>query len=621
MCGICGFIAEGNLSFDHILQDMSESMKHRGPDDQGIFIDTLRNKTIGLAHQRLSIIDLSRKSRQPMLDDAGEVALIFNGEIYNYIELRTELQRKGYDFISTGDSEVILCAYKEWGVGAFKRFNGMWAIALLDRKRQKLILSRDRFGKKPLYYYKNGTDFIFASEIKALFRYPKVPREPNYEKVYRYITKSYRYVDIDDYSFFKGITQVPKGSLMTVDMNQRSSIRKYWSLNTAVNENITEDDAVEGFRELFIDAVKIRLRSDVKVGVMLSGGMDSTSIASTAAKLLNGNVEAFSGISKETISKFDESEYINAVVEDTKIHHHYVRPDIPSFFETLDEMLSFHDEPICTDTWYMMYLINKKIKESGFKVILNGHGGDEILAGYYPGFYQNFYDLFEAGRIQDLLDEIQAFSSIHGKNTDEIGKYIAFIAQTKQDKSLEMKRFKDYRNVVNEDIRERYEKKIVFRSPYADNLSNRLYIELFYDAVPPLLRAEDRTTMTHSIESRLPFLDYRLAEFCFSLPNSFKIRNGTNKWILRESMKGILTEKVRERKDKLGFITPADEWFRAMSSDIRALFNSNAFKGRGLFDIKEINKMFDEHLGNTENHQMLIWQLLNLELWFKKYFE
>lgn len=624
MCGLVGFVtSKANAEHQRILDTMTDAIKHRGPDDRGTNIDSMQDGKlhVGLGHRRLSIIDLTGHSRQPMED--CDTVLAFNGEIYNYIELRDELIGLGKNFDSSGDTEVILKAYERWGEECFKRFNGMWAIAIFDKKQDKIILSRDRFGKKPLYYFADEEKIVFASEIKSILLFPSITKKPNFEKIYRYLSTSYRYVDMDDASYFEGIYSVPKSSYMVISGNLSVTEHKYWRLEED-NYDLgrkSEKELIDEFRALFVDSVKIRLRSDVPVSCMLSGGMDSTSITCVAHKVLKTSVLTFSGVTGEEKGIYDESDYIDEVVRETGAKHRYIMPEPSDLFDTVNEMLHYHDEPICTVTWYTLYQIAKKIKEENVPVVLNGHGGDELLGGYWDHYHYNFFDIEAFGDLDKLDYEQKAWLKNHDRRVSEICNSKEYIRKLENGEVLEASKFTDYSDCFTQEFRAIYKKHIVLDSGFKSTLSRRLYKELLFETVPASLRAEDRNTMASSIESRSPMLDYRLAEFCFSLPSSYKIRDGVGKWILRESMKDILPETVRTRKDKAGFIAPADRWFRVTSRDqIRELINSDAIEKLGIFDIDRLNQIFDEHLSGEKNHQMFIWQFINIGLWYGIFF-
>lgn len=622
MCGIVGFLSKHKVEnpFD-VLTCMTDTIRHRGPNDSGVFADSFASLSVGLGHRRLSIIDLSSHSHQPMVCD--DVAIVFNGEIYNYIELREELKTYGHTFDSMGDTEVVIKAYKQWGNKCFERFNGMWGLAIYDKKGQKLVLSRDRFGKKPLYYYKTDDVFVFGSEIKAIFANQNTQKIPNFEKIYRYIAGNYRYVDIDDFSFFDNIFSVPKGTYMEIDGCMSVEIKKYWELSENKIDLSTKQESslIDDFRGIFIDSVKLRLRSDVPVGCMLSGGMDSTSVTSVAYKVLKTPIYTFSGITGEEKGIYDESEYIEEIVKDSKAEHLYIKPEPSELFDVISEMLDYHDEPICTVTWYILYQIAKKIKEKKVPVILNGHGGDEMVAGYWDHYHYNFFDMETDGDFDGLDYEQKMWLKNHDRKIAEICQTREYVKKLANGEVSETSKFIDYSDCFLGDFVSKYKKGTELFSLFEKTLTKRLHKELLFEGVPAIIKPEDRNTMASSIESRSPMLDYRLAEFCFSLPNKYKIRDGVGKWILREAMRDILPEKVRTRKDKAGLIAPADRWFRTENKEqIRELINSDFVKELGFFNVRRLNEIFDEHLSGVKNHQMFIWQLINLVLWYKKFF-
>jgi asparagine synthase (glutamine-hydrolysing) len=636
MCGITGFFSfgAGQLIDGEEFVSMTESLAHRGPNDTGyVIFNKLTKETqvadqgggerplnrghVALGHKRLSILDLSPRGHQPMAAADGLVWMVYNGEVYNYMELREELKSKGYIFISTTDSEVILKSYLEWGENCFSKFNGMWAVAIFDQRTGDLILSRDRFGKKPLYYYQNSEFIIFASEIKAILLNHHVVKAVNYRKIINYAGRHYRYVDSDNESFFEGILQVPKSSYVLINSDGRWRVSSYWNLEATASPGRTgsESDLVEQFREILGDAVKIRLRSDVPVGCMLSGGMDSSSISCLAAAQKQ-NLITFSGVTGT--GYYDESEYIQEVTDHLRVSSRSIFPGPAELFPTLLEMLRFHDEPVCTVTWYCNYTITREIARYGVPVVLTGHGGDELLAGYWDHYHYYFSDL----RRQGIGDEAEFHGWLrnHGRPETEYEREKEYIRRLQRDKHLEIAKYSQYLSSLSPEMM-RQAREPELDSPFPSGLSRRLYLELFYETIPPSLRAEDRNMMAFSLENRLPFLDYRLVEFCFRLDNSFKIRNGLGKWILREAMQGILPEKVRCRKDKTGFNAPADEWFRQEHrQEIWDLIEKRSFINQEIYNQEEVRKRFKEHL-EGQNHYMFFWQYINLHLWYPLFFE
>lgn len=599
---------------------MTGTLQHRGPDNNGTYFEEKNSFSIGLGHTRLSIIDLSDNACQPMhLGD--ELVLVFNGEIYNYIELRQTLRGHGYKFLTSGDSEVILHAYSHWGCECFKYFNGMWALAIWDKIKGRLILSRDRFGKKPLYYFREGNQLVFASEIKALLRHPSVPKLENEEKITRYLAYNYRYVDIDTDSFYKDIQHVPKSGFFDIATPENMELGTYWKLDLQTEIGPGDDEKAKSeFRELLVDAVSIRLRSDIPVGCLLSGGLDSSSIAAIATKVLGKDIEFFSGITGRGIQAYDESEFIEVLREKVGFRHKYVIPEPSDLFETLDEMLSFHDEPVCTVTWYSLYLLCRQIADDDIHVLLNGHGGDELLGGYWDHYHFNLFDLKNTDT-NTYNREKQAWLDNHQRNPEEITYYDDFIRAKIMKQGDESIRHGTYLEYLNVSCRERFASPFEMTSSSQSLLKSRLYSEIMSETIPASLRAEDRNTMAFSIESRSPFLDYRLVEYCFSLPGDLKIRDGLGKWLLRESMEGILPDEIRLRKDKAGFVAPADVWFRTVNKkEIIDLISSPDFRCAKYLDRVKVKELFIEHLEGIKNHQMFLWQMINVELWLRQNF-
>ena len=633
MCGIAGWYVFGHgASVDAAtVRAMTRALAHRGPDDSGCVLLTRGRRGsmavsgpdgpgvetrghVGLGHRRLSIIDRSSLGRQPMAAGEGMVWLTYNGEIYNYRELRAELEARGARFRTRTDTEVVLESYLAWGGDCFSRFNGMWALALYDGRSGELILSRDRFGKKPLYYWRDGENFLFASEIKGLLRHPRVPREPDLVKVAAYAGRHYRYVDGDERSFFREIQSVPPRALMVATPAGITS-RTYWRLAPSLSERdaMGEDEAAERFHELLTDAVRLRLRSDVPVGVMLSGGLDSTSITAEVVRQSSG-IRAFSGITGS--GYFDESAYIDSMVRHTGLGHAYVRPRPADLMAVLGRMLAFHDEPVCTVTWYVSWLITREIAAHGVPVILTGHGGDELLAGYWDHFHHHFADLRDG---PGDGPEKAAWLANHGRSPDEYDREKEYLERLAGEPELEKARFARYLDCLSPELQASDAPGLYPPLP-GPRLTRRLGLELFHETIPASLRAEDRNMMAFSLENRCPFLDVRLVEFCFGLDNRLKIRDGLGKWLLRRAMAGILPENVRLRKDKTGFNAPFGEWIRGVNRpDLEDLLARDTMANRAFYDMDAVRDRFREHLAGAD-HAMFFWQYVNLNLWAGMFF-
>ncbi len=637
MCGIAGiYHFNGEPISPQVLERMTASIAHRGPDDYGYAVFDLRGQArawkdgpapsaeafAGIGNRRLKIIDLSRAGHQPMSNGDRTLWVTFNGELYNYLELRAELVSKGYSFASQTDTEVILNAYREWGTQCFVRFNGMWALAIYDTRDGTLILARDRWGVKPLYVHRTPERLVFGSEIKALLCHPDVLREPNYHTIFNYVARHYRMVDGGRDTFYNGIENLLPAHYWKIAPDGRVADECYWGLDPTRQDTYSSDaEVLENFRVLFEDAVRLRLRSDVPVACMLSGGLDSSSVTCMAAKISGAPVTTFTARYAER--EFDEGEYVQATVKHIGADGRFVYPQAGDLLDTLTEMLSFHDEPVCTVTWFAHWLVMKEVAGRGFPVLLNGHAGDELFAGYWDHYLYNFADL-EQNDPSRFGYEYERWLANHERDPQEYARLKTRLAALDRGELKEADQFTYYPNIVTADFRSRFQDGHHRPDLFASRgyLSSRLYKEIAYETVPATLRPEDRNSMAFSIETRSPFLDYRLAEFAFALPNHYKIRNGLGKWIIREGMKGILPEVVRTRLDKQGFNAPTIHWFRAESgAAMREVLASQTLVSRGILNQAEVLRCFDEHVAGSANHYLSIWQWVNLELWMRTVFD
>ena len=552
-----------------------------------------------------------------MTEDTGRLWVVLNGEIYNYLELASELRQHGSVFRTTSDTEVVLHAYRVCGAEAcVARFNGMWALAIYDQARHQLVLSRDRFGKKPLYYFEDAESLVFASEPKALFCHPRVPKRPNLRKCALYAGRNYRDVDTDDESFFERIRQVSAGTVWTITQAGAEPPVRYWTLEPRASVTIParEADAVALFRDVLADAVRLRLRSDVPVGTMLSGGLDSTTITALARRE-TAQIQAFSAVTGE--GYYDESSYIREVVDFTSVGHAFVYPQAVDVVPAVRQMIAFHDEPICTVTWFSLFLIATEIARTGIKVVLTGHGGDELLAGYWDHYHYFWHDLRQAG--VDPTDAIREWQDNHGRDPGVVARTQQYVEGNAADRLVESRRYTQYLDALQPGLRD-VGPSAPPECPYPGELNRRLYLELLRETVPPVLRAEDRNLMIHAIENRCPFLDYRLAELCFALPEELKIRHGLGKYALREATRDLLPERVRMRKDKTGHNAPSDVWWRTdHRATLEALFDVAGFVNECVYDLPRVRALFAEHLRGA-NHAMFFWQYLNMHLWHQELF-
>lgn len=621
MCGIAGILDFKNKQVDkNTVAKMTAIQKHRGPDDEGFYFDG----NIGLGHRRLSIIDLTDFAHQPMSNEDGTKWIIFNGEIYNYLEITDELAGLGHVFKSKSDTEVIIHAIEEWGEDALSKMNGMWAFALWDRKERSLLCSRDRFGIKPFYYFLDDNRFVFASEIKGVLAVPGVPRMPDDAAIYAYLARGYGYVDVGENTFFKGIKQLKPGHVLRVSSDKRD-YKRYWQLDISPDKRIKNTaDAVDKFGHLFKDAVKMTMRSDVPVGISLSGGLDSTSIAMLMPEFTNNKIKSFSAYFRE--EGFDEKKFIDAVIKGNVFEPFFISPDPKTLVKEFEDIIWHQDEPYSGASVFSQWEVMKKTRSEKIKVLLTGQGGDEVLAGYYKLLPYFIADLVKDFKVKTLFKNAAAFSCGNDYPLSRILLDTVKIFASKMAPANIKMTWKAFKKP--EYLDEGFFSRFCCGLPGAGRkipgnfIDRELYDSLFISPLPGLLHVDDRNSMANSVESRPPLLDFRLVEFAASIPYDLKIQNGFTKYILREAMKGKLPEEVRLRRDKMGFVTPAKLWFRNELKDyIHGILGSDSFKKRGIFDINGVRKILHAHFEGKNDHSFTIWSWLNLELWFRAFID
>jgi len=605
MCGIVGDINFNSKNIEEQnIKEMMQKIKHRGPDDEGLFIEN----NIGLGFVRLSIIDLSSAGHQPMLSDDNRFVLIFNGEIFNYIELREELISKGYKFKTDSDSEVLLKSYQEWGKECLDKFNGMWAFVIYNRETKEIFGARDRFGIKPFYYYKDKDRFVFASEIKAIKVLLKDSLSINDQAIFDYLV--FNRTDYGDKTFYNEIYRVPHGHSFTISPNGEFKLNKWYNLSSNCNKDKIDSDE---YRKLLTSSIKLRMRSDVPVGVCLSGGLDSSTIISIISKKLNiKDIKSFSAVYGKG-KKGDESEFIDEMSPFLN-NMHYSKPTAKSLFKDINDMVNLLDEPVPTTSIYAQYKVMELAKKHA-TVTLDGQGADEQLAGYpyFYGFY--FKELLTNFAIKELFTELFYYMKKH-KSLYGIKTMLFFLLP----KSLKLKlKVKNISYIQNDFFKNHNGRNILTDEFYGADTLKKSLINHFEYKLEHLLKWEDLNSMRFSIESRVPFLDYRVVEQTLSLENENYIKKGVAKHILRESIKSIVPEKIRMRYDKVGFSTPEDEWFR--ESFFQEMINSILKNPTDTFskyiDTNRAILMYTQHLNHEINCSRDIWKWINLDLWLK----
>lgn len=609
MCGIVGvFRAGGEPVPDSIVATMVASMHHRGPDGEGFFA----RPGIAFGFRRLAVIDLSHASDQPFLDDTGAVALVFNGEIYNYVELREELRRLGHSFRSTGDTEVLLKAYLEWGTGCLDRLNGMFAFAIWDGRRNELVLARDRFGEKPLHIARSSRGLIFASELKSILAIRPDLRRPNHRAIYRYLSRGD--LNLDTATFFDGIESLPAGHVLVLDREGHGTPRRYW-MPRAAEVRGSRSQVIERFRELLFDAVRLRLRSDVPIGSSLSGGLDSSSIVATIDAMKASNpVQQRTFSARFDAPDFDEGRYIDAVARrmDAEAHHVWVAPG--QFMSEYAALQWHQEEPIASASPYAQFAVMRLARDNQTTVLLDGQGADELLAGYDQSHGLLWAHLLRGWRPDRVLREAIAFA-LRYRSIAAPAQAMGFYLARGERRDALADRYFGAGSLIAPALRAaEAPAHAESPEPFDDSFRNELVRWQTTTQLPEFLRYADRNSMAFSREVRLPYLDHRLAEYCMGLPRDLLLKDAVTKIVLREAMRGIVPDEILDRRDKLAYAPPQLQWMRGplrqwVTDRLKeATARSEIYDGRGLARLRS---------GGASRWPTLAWRVASLEGWWQ----
>lgn len=608
MCGVCGIINLNNQPVEELkIHQMMKSMKHRGPDDEGLFI---KDHT-GLGFVRLSIIDLTLAGHQPMFSADKRYVILLNGEIYNYIELREDLKKLGYIFRSGSDTEVLLNCYIEWGESCLNRLNGMFAFVIFDSVTNDIFAARDRFGIKPFYYYRDQSQFIFASDIPPLLSVLGKKKEPEESVIFDYLV--FNRTNHGEKTFFKDIFKLQHGHSLAIKSG-KIEIKRWYSLPVQLSHYASTRFNERDFLEELKTSINLQLRSDVPVGTCLSGGLDSSAITALVLKnKQNIDLHSFSAVYQKD-QKGDESEYI-AEFKEKNLKLHYTFPTDVSLLEDLNDFIVTMSEPFPTTSIYAEYKVMELAKKD-CTVLLNGQGADELMAGYHYFYGYYFRDLLRNNSWGKFLNELFQYTkthkSIYGLKTLGFSMNPRSLRHFKKHNFIDQEYYNDFYRQTN----------TLFDVFYKSKTLKEFLINHFEYKFEHHLLWADKTGMKFSLETRFPFLDHNLVEKTLSIPTGNYIRNGYTKAIMRDAMKGILPEKIRMRKDKVGFSTPEADWFKnkKLQAILKDIIESDSFKGRGYFNFKQCRKEFktfqDYHKYNKE-----FWKWINLELWFRAFID
>jgi len=606
MCGICGIVNFDNQPVnENLIREMMLHMKYRGPDDEGLYL----NDTIGVGFVRLSILDLSSAGHQPMRSEDGRFIIAFNGEIFNYIELRDELSSIGYRFNTQTDTEVLLAAFREWGEKCLDKFNGMWAFVIYDTFKESLFIARDRFGVKPLYYFQSKDLFAFSSEIKPLQTIFKNKLSVDELVVYEYLT--YNRTDYTCDTFVKEIKRFEHGYCAFITRDGHFHYKKWYNLSEHIYKPWSSP---EEYREMFNSAIDIRLRSDVPIGVCLSGGIDSSSVTSTILNRFGiPDLYTFSAVYGKG-KQGDESEYIN-IYSSLLSNLIFIRPTAETLIEDFDKLMDCHFEPFGDLSIYSQFKVLKDASNY-ITVGLDGQGADEQLAGYHYFFACHFRGLLRELKIINFLREVFYYY----KNHKSITAFLYFLYYSAPNAIKEMSFFSK-KKIISDDFYSLNAPKSRINSfLYNPKDLNKFLLIHFENKLEHNLKWNDLNSMYHSIELRVPFLDYRLVERTLATPADKIIKKGTTKWILREAMKGVLPEKIRLRQDKVGFENPADEWFRSktLQNILQDTVNSSTLRNTNYFNMKEVLKLYQAHQTGKINARKDLWKMIHLNYFLNR---
>jgi asparagine synthase (glutamine-hydrolysing) len=649
MCGICG-----EIDFNHgvslePIRRMCKVLTHRGPDDEGVvlingnqfmeikhpFASPPDGKAfeVALGHRRLSIIDLSSAAHQPMCNEDKTVWIVYNGEIYNFQEIRKELEKKGHLFKSNSDTEVIIHAYEEWNVDCLKAFRGMFAFAIWDSNLQRLFMARDRLGKKPLVYFHQNGQFTFASEIKALLQVPRVEKKVSGSAIHHYLT--YQYIPSPD-TIFEGIEKLPPAHYLLYDNKGNLKVERYWRLNFNSSQKTYPNlqELMDLIRTELEESVKLRLMSDVPLGAFLSGGIDSCLIVGLMAKLSEKPVKTFSIGFEE--KEFDELPYARIVSNYFSTEHHefIVKPNA---IEILPKLVWYYNEPLADSSAIPTYYVANLTKDF-VKVVLTGDAGDENFAGY-PRYLRSkwvasFTEIPEKLRKELLPHLLRIFSPLHWREKT-LNRLADFMESLSSDQGVnyleQIKIFnaKEKEDIYTDDFREEVGRIDPigfllgkFEESKSDNLIEQLlYVDINSYLPEDLLVKVDIATMANSLEARVPFLDHTFMELVGGIPSRLKLKGTRSKFILKTAFKGFLPDNIFNRK-KMGFGVPVSRWFRnELKSYVREILLDRRTLNRGYFRRDGIERLLNDHIGLRYDHSSRIWALLFLEVWFRVFID
>jgi len=618
MCGISGvFLFDNKQVKSEDLIKINNMIIHRGPDNGNYEI----YNNVGLAHRRLSIIDLSVEANQPMSDDNNKFTIVFNGEIYNYQEIKVDLLRKGVVFKTNSDTEVVLKAYIEYGTSVFSKLNGMFALAIYDIEKNEVVIARDQFGIKPLYFLKDQEKFIFASEMKSIIAYPEINLSLDKNALVEYVWFGN---PLGNNTIYKEIEELSAGSFMKIS-NKQVDFQKYFNINSITEKNISESDAIETIKDLFDKSIQRHLISDVPVGIFLSGGIDSSAITAYASKHYKGTLNTYS-VGFDFAKGPNELELAAEVASKFGTNHHEIHISGKNLISTIESLVDSHDEPFGDAADIPLYLLTKELKND-IKVVLQGDGGDEFFGGYSR--YSTIQEIDKWKKYNALIRLIE-FSGLKNQKILRFQRFVNAINQKspalRNALLLTMEsKFTNPLRIFNKKVREelndidpftRYKEVYEDLPKEIDKTQALFYTDSQIILKDTFFEKVDKSTMANSIEVRVPFIDKDLTEFMLSVPAKLKVKNGISKYLLKKSLEGTVPDKILYGK-KTGFSVPYAYWLK---NDLEEYFvyQISTTKVMEILDRDELLKMFNFHKSDKGNYGYILWKTLILAIWINK---
>jgi len=651
MCGITGLLSLQGAPIDPtVLQRMTDRQAHRGPDGEGFLLgDTLVRHTrqwdgrapvrVALGHRRLAILDLSDRGLQPMSAGDGKCWIVFNGEIYNHRELRTELEGRGYAFGTRTDTEVLLQAYREWGEDCLARLQGMYAFAIWDSASGRLFAARDRLGIKPFYYATPGGVFAFASEMKALFACPGLDTEPDDDAVVGFLIHAN--CDYGERTLLRAVKALAPGHCLTVHATTgQIDVRSYWQLTPEHANGVRDSVRLDGLRTLLTSTMQSHLVSDVRAGSCLSGGIDSSTVVSLIGKIWREQPDQATALGDRFLTftscwkypELDERTYADAVARSAGAESHLVFPSAEDFWETFPKMAWHQDMPFASLSYYAQWSVMRTARDAGVKVLLDGQGGDEVFGGYAKFRYAYLASLLRSGRLLRFAREAGAMLTQGDLN------YVLNLRRGYRYLPTRLRRLLGVDSLLEGVLRADWDRALGGESTPATrwwryaraggtghtgtSVMQRIQVDdIMMDTLPLLLRMEDRSSMAFSLEARVPLLDHRLVEYGISLPDHLKVHHGWSKFAIREAMRGVLPDAVRQRTSKLGFAAPDRRW---LAHDLRPQVTTlieDSMRCERYVDVAALRRWYasPQAAGASEEAYLGLFRILALEMWMRAF--